>query len=68
MEFIFPIFPVWVHGVYTPRYEVVELILSIFPVRDCGVYSVVNRETFLELRSKLRSNALSVTAIDFSGI
>jgi len=43
----------------------VELLL---PVRGRGACSLVNRETLLELRSELRSDALPVTTIDFSGI
>jgi len=46
--------------IYTPTL----LILA----RGRRVCSLVNRETLLELRSELRSDALSVTAIDFSGI
>jgi len=38
-------------------YGVVQFILPIFPVRGCGVCSQVNRETLLELRSKLWSDA-----------
>jgi len=42
--------------------------MLLIPVRGRGVCSLVNRKTLLELRSELRSDALSVTTIDFSGI
>ena len=38
------------------------------PVRVCGICSLVNKETLLELRSESRLDALRATAIDFSGI
>jgi len=41
---------------------------SLIPVRGRGVCSLVNRETLLELRSELRSDALTATTIDFSRI
>jgi len=47
-------------SVYTPT--------LIIPVRARGVCSLVKRETLLELRSELRSDALPATTIDFSGI
>ena len=37
-------------------------------VRGREVCSLVNRETLLELRSELRSDALSATTIDLSGL
>ena len=40
----------------------------LIPVRGCGVFSLVNRETLLELRSELRSDALPVTTIYFPDI
>jgi len=40
----------------------------LFPARDHGVCSLVNKETLSELRSELRSDALPVTNIDSSGI
>ena len=44
-----------------PTIVIVLFILLIFPV----VCSLVNRETLLELRSELRSDAFLVTIIDF---
>ena len=41
--------------------------IPIFPVRDRGICSLVNRDTLLELRSEWRSDALPVSTIDFSG-
>jgi len=49
-------------------YRFCQFILPIFPVRGRGVCSLVNKETLLELRSKLRLDALPVTTIEFSGI
>jgi len=43
----------------------VLFILPIYRVRGCGICSLVNRKILLELRSKLRSDALPVTTIDF---
>jgi len=57
MEFILPIFPVRSRGVYT----------SDIPCTGRGVYYLVNRETLLELRSKLRSDALPITILTFLG-
>jgi len=42
--------------------------ILLIPVRGHGVCSLVNRETLLELRSDLRSDAHPATTIDFSGI
>jgi len=40
----------------------------ITPCAGCAVCTLVNSETLLEFRSELRSDALPVTAIDFSEI
>jgi len=40
-------------------------LLLLIPVRGHDVYSLINRETLLELRSKLRSDALHATIINF---
>jgi len=58
------------HIIITPcMYGVVEFILHIItPYVGRGVCSLVNRETLLDLRSELRSNALpAATTVAFLG-
>ena len=44
----------------------VLFILPLFPVRGCGVSSLVNWETLLALRSELRSDAFPAATIDLN--
>jgi len=70
-EFILPKFPVTgSQSLYSRNslFGVAEFMLPKFPVLGRGGCSLVNRETVLELRSELRSDALPATTIGFSGI
>jgi len=40
----------------------------LIPIRGHGVCSLVNEETLLDLQSELRSDTISATTIDVSGI
>ena len=51
--------------VLAPKYILIFFSPIYTPDIPCGVCSLVNRETLLELRRKLRSDALPATTIDF---
>ena len=72
VEFMLPLFAVGGRGVYTPAIRCRGLwslySTLLIPVLGRGVFYLVNREILLELGSKSRSDALSATTIDLSGI
>ena len=55
-------------SVFIYIYIFLSCLHSRYSLRGHGVCSLVSRETSLELRSELWSDALLVTIIDFSGI
>ena len=63
-----PDIPRTAHGVYTPDIPCTGHGVYTPDIPCTGSWSLVNRETLSELRSELRSDALFVTTIDFSGI
>jgi len=54
----------YTHFIY--RFRLYTTLLT--PVRGCGVCSLVNGETSVKLKSKLKLDALVATTIDFSEI